>query len=242
MRNSALQAAMAVLLSATALAIHAQPPPGRGEGTVLLMTGTAEAEVANDEALAQFFFEAQEPELARAQSVVNQRVAEGVAQLKRADSKALVETTGYTTYPIYQAGTQRKLVGWRVRQGVSLRTSDLAALPRTVAAGQQQLALAGIDFRLSRAARSKVEAQLIEQAIANLNEKLAAAARALGVPADRLRLEELNFGVVPPPAPLPRMRAEMMASSAPAVEEPQFDAGRTLQQLTVTARARLPAP
>jgi predicted secreted protein len=167
-------------------------------------------------------------------------VADGVAQLKRADPKASVETAGYTSYPVYQPGSQRKLIGWRVRQAVSLRTSDLAALPRTVAAGQQHLALAGIEFRLSRAARSRVEAALIEQAIANLNDKVAAAARALNVPTARVRLEELNFGVAPPP--MPRMRAEAMAGAAPPVEEPQFDAGRSLQQLTVTGKARLLPP
>jgi len=221
-------------------AVVAQPTPTRPEGTLLLMTGSATVEVDNDEALAQFFFETQEADLPRAQSLVNQRVAEGVAQLKRADPKALVQTAGYTSYPVYQPGTQRKLVGWRVRQGVSLRTSDLAALPRAVAAAQQHLALGGIDFQLSRAARTKVEAELIEQAVANLNDKLAAAARALKVPPERVRLEELNFGVAPPP--VPRMRADMMASAAPPVEEPQFDAGRSLQQLTVTGKARLLPP
>jgi predicted secreted protein len=224
----------------TSGAVMAQSVPVRSDGTLLLMTGSAEVEVANDEALAQFYFETQDADLQRAQSLVNQRVAEGVAQLKRADPKALVETTGYTSYPVYQPGTQRKLVGWRVRQGVSLRTSDLAGLPRAVAAAQQTLALGGIDFRLSRAARTKVESELIAQAIGNLNARVAAAARTLNVPAERVRLEELNFGVAPPPMPMPRMRAEMAA--VPPVAEPQFDAGRSLQQLTVTGRARLLPP
>jgi predicted secreted protein len=237
--TTAIAAAMLVAALAAAPGF-AQAPTTRGEGTLLLMTGSAAVEVDNDEALAQFFFEAQEADLARAQSLVNQRVAEGVAQLKRADPKALVETAGYSSHPVYQPGTQRKLVGWRVRQGVSLRSSDLAALPRAVAAAQPHLALGGIEFRLSRAARSRVDAELIEQAIANLNDKVAAAARALKVPPERVRLEELNFGVAPPP--VPRMRAEMMASAAPPVEEPQLDAGRSLQQLTVTGRARLLPP
>ena len=86
-----------------------------------------------------------------------------------------------------------------------------------------------------------MEADLIEQAIANLKSKVAAAARALAVPAERVRLEELNFGVTPPPI-APRMRAEMRTSAAPSVEEPQFDAGSSLQQLTVTGKARLLPP
>lgn len=241
LKAATFRAALAVALGLTGAAAAAETP-ARGEGVVLLMTGAAETEVANDEVVAHFFFEAQETELARAQSLVNQRVVDGLAQLKRADPKAVVETAGYSSFPVYQPGTQRKLVGWRVRQGVTFRSRDLAGLPRAVAAAQQTLALGSIDFRLSRAARTRVEGELIEQAVANLQAKLAAAARALNVPADRLRLEELNFGVTPPPMPLPRVRAEMMPSAAPAVEEPQFDAGRSVQQLTVTGRARLLPP
>jgi predicted secreted protein len=235
-------AAVALLVGTLTASVLAAPPEQRREGTVVLMAGTAEVDVANDEAVAQFYLEVQDADLQKAQSQVNQRVAEGVAQLKRADPKAQIETTGYGSYPVYQPGTQRKLVGWRVRQSVSLRTSELATLPRTVQAGQQVLALGGIDFRLARATRAKIEAELIEQAIENVNAKVQRAARALNVPPDRVRLEELNFGVAPAPVPIaPRMRMEAMAAASP-VEEPQFDAGRTLQQLTVTARARLLPP
>lgn len=236
-------AVLLLVLAATAGGAAAQATAPRSEGTVLLLTGTAELEVANDEALASFYLEQQDADLQRAQSLVNERVAQAIAQLKRADLKGQVETAGYSSYPVYAPGAQRKLVGWRVWQGISLRTTDLAALPRAVAAAQQLLALGGIDFRLSRPAREKVEGELIALAIANLNAKIAAAARALNAPADKVRLEELNFGVTPaPPVPLAtRARAEMMMS-APQVEEPRFEAGRSLQQLTVTARARLPAP
>lgn len=229
-------------LVAMVLAVEAalaQPPPARFEGTLLLMTGAAEAEVANDEAVAQFYFEAQEADLARAQSLVNQRVAEAVAQLKRADPKAVVESAGYSSYPIYQPGTQRRLIAWRVRQNVSLRTRDLVALPRAVAAAQALLALGGIQFGLSREAREKVEADLIARALANLNDKVAVAARALAVPPERVRLEEVNFGGVPPIVPMVAHERGMAMASAAQVEEPQLDAGRTLQRLTVSARARL---
>ncbi|MCS7101260.1 MAG: SIMPL domain-containing protein [Burkholderiaceae bacterium] len=215
-----------------------QTPPARADGTLVLITGSAELEVANDEAVAQFFVEVQDAELARAQSLVNQRAADGVAALKRADPKAQIETAGYQTYPLYGRDGARKVVGWRARQAVTLRTADLASLPKTIAAAQQHLALAGIDFRLSRAARERVEAELIQRALANLNVRVAAAAQALEVPKSRIRIEELNFGVPvldrPPVVPM----ARALAQSAEAVAEPQFDAGRSLQQMTVTARVR----
>jgi uncharacterized protein len=213
------------------------PTPARTDGTLVVMTGSAEMEVANDEAIANLFVELQDAELARAQSLVNQRAAEGVAQLKRGDPKAQIETGGYSSYPVYARDAAKKIVGWRVRQSVTLRTGDLAALARTVAGAQQQLALASLDFRLSRAARERVEADLIQRAIANLNARVAAAAQALEVPKARVRIEELNFAAVgerPPVMPM----ARAMVQSADAVAEPQFDAGRSLQQMAVTARVR----
>jgi len=215
------------------------PTPARPEGTLVVLTGSAEIEVANDEAVANLYVELQDADLARAQSLINQRAAEGVVQLKRGDPKAQIETSGYSSYPVYARDTAKKIVGWRVRQSVMLRTNDLAALPRTVAGAQQQLALANLDFRLSRAARERVEADLIQRAIANLNTRVAAAAQALDVPKSRVRIEELNFAGVgnerPPSLPM----ARAMVQQAPeAVAEPQFDAGRSLQQMQVTARVR----
>ncbi len=201
------------------------------------MTGTAEIEVPNDEAVASFYFEAQDADLAKAQSIVNQRVADAVAQMKRADPKGQVETAGYMSFPIY-AKEGRKVTAWRVRQTVTLRTSDLATLPRTVQAAQAQLALGGIDFRLTRPARERVEAELIQSAIGNLNARVAAVAQAMNVPPSRLRTEELNFGVQDIVRPMPMMRAAPMAA-AEQVAEPQFDAGRSLQQMTVSGRVRL---
>jgi predicted secreted protein len=206
-----------------------------------VITGTAEMEVANDEAVAILYAELQDADLARAQSLVNQRAAEGVAQLKRADPKAQIETTGYASYPIYARDTPKKVTGWRARQTVSLRTNELATLGRTLAGAQQQLALAGLEFHVSRAAREKVEAELIQRAIANLNARVAAAAQALDVPKSRVRIEELNFAGQgnerPPIVPM----ARSMVQAPEAVAEPQFDPGRTLQQLSVTARVRFAA-
>ena len=216
-------------------------PPSRFEGPVVLMTGTAELELPNDEAFATFYLEVQDAELAKAQSQVNSRVAEGVAQLKRADLKAQIETAGYGSYPVYASGGGRKIVGWRVRQGVNLKTSDLANLPKTVAAGQAQLALGGLDFRVSKATREKAEAELIQRAIANANARIAAAAQAVGVPAARIRLEELNFGVNDGPRPpIAMMRAQATASDGVAM--PSFDAGQSTLQMTVNARARFVTP
>lgn len=202
------------------------------------MTGAAELELSNDEAVVQFYYEAQDADLAKAQATVNARVAEGMAALKRAEPKAEIETSGYGATPVYSGGTGRTLVGWRVRQGVSLRTENLTSLPKTVAAVQSTLALGSVDFRLSRGTHEKAQSQLIQQAIANLNARVAAAASALGVPANRVRLEEVNFGGREG-GPIAVGVARMAAMASDAVPAPSFEPGRSIERLTVTGRARL---
>ena len=227
-----------VVLSLAAAATAQQPllplPPA---GTLVLMTGAAEVELANDEAVANFFYEAQDADLTRAQSTVNQRVSDGTAALQRADPKAQIETSGYSSYPVYSSGSNRTITGWRVRQGLTVRTENLAGLPKTVAAAQPLLALGGVDFRLSKAARDKVEAQLIQLARANLNSRFTAAGQSMGVPANRIRVEEINFGVreAAPPQPI-MMRSAMQSSDA--VAPPTFDSGRSTERLSVTGKAR----
>jgi predicted secreted protein len=233
-RGLLLLAACAVL-PAAAQPVGGPPPDA---GTIILMTGSAEIELPNDEAVVQFFYEAQDADLAKAQAVVNRRVGDGTAALKRADPQARIETSGYGSYPVYGAGTNRSIVGWRVRQGVTLRTASLSTLPQTVAGAQSTLSVGGIDFMLSKAAREKVEAQLIQQAVANLNARIAAAAQALGAPATRIRLEEVNFGVREG-GPIPIGAARMAAMSSDAVPAPTFESGRSSERLSVSGRARL---
>lgn len=235
MRRVVAIAAIVLAVSSTAIA-QQQALPLPPAGTLVLMTGAAEVELANDEAVANFFYEAQDADLTRAQSLINQRVADGTAALKRADPKAQIETSGYSN-PVYSSGSSRAITGWRVRQGVTLRTENLAALPKTVATAQPFLALGGIDFRLSKPARDKVEAQLIQLAIANLNSRFTAAAQSMGVSPNRIRVEEINFGVREAGPPQPLLMRATVASDA--VTPPTFESGRSIERLTVTGKARL---
>ena len=231
-----IAAIVAIALAALSPAIAQQSLPLPPAGMLVLMTGAAEVELANDEAVANFFYEAQDADLTRAQSLVNQRVGDGTAALKRADPKAQIETSGYSSYPVYSSGSNRAITGWRVRQGVTVRTDNLAALPKTVAAAQPFLALGGVDFRLSKATRDKVEAQLIQLAIANLNSRFTAAGQSMGVPSSRIRVEEINFGVREAGPPQPMLMRTTMASDA--VTPPTFESGRSIERLTVTGKAR----
>jgi predicted secreted protein len=234
--------AAALAAAGAAAQVPATAASQRFDGTELTIGGHAEIDVANDEATANLFAEQQDADQAHAQSVVNQRVGEGIAALRRADPQARLETGAYSTYPVYAPGAAQRIVAWRVRQVVSLRTANLADLPRTIAAAQAGLALGELQFGLSRAARERVEAELVQRAIADANARIGAAAQALGVPPARVRLEALDFeGQALPRMPM-MMRAAQVAGTREAVAEPTFEAGTSTQQAAVTARARLLPP
>jgi predicted secreted protein len=236
MRHAALFVAAALACASAG----AQPAP-RPDNAVIQLTASAEIELANDEAIATFAVEAQDADAQRAQAQVNQRVTAGVAALKKADPSAQIETAGYSSYPIYGRDGGRSITGWRVRQTVQLRTSDLAKLPQTVAQGQQAMTLAGIDFRISREAQQATQAELIRRAVDKLNARAAVVAEALKVAPERMRLEELSFGPESghrPPAPF----SARAAAAADAVPAPALDAGTSVQQLTVSAKLRIAAP
>jgi len=235
--------AAGLVAAAPAGAQQPAPSPARFEGTVVTLAGHAQLELPNDEASASFYAEQQDPDLARAQSTVNQRVADGVAALRRVDPKCQVESGAYESYPMYASSGAHRITGWRVRQTVFMRTGNLAQLPQAVAAAQALLALGSIDFHLSRAARERVEGDLVQRAISDANVRIAAAAQALSIPPARVRLEELDFGAAVQGPPMRPLRAAAtMAPAAESVAEPSFEPGTTSEQASVTARARFLVP
>lgn len=232
-------AGLALAVLAFGASAQTPAPATRTEGTVVVMPGLAQMQLPNDEALASFYYEIQDAEVRKAQSQVNARVAEGIAALKRADPAAQVESAGYQSYPVHtQApGGALRVGGWRVRQTVSLRTTDLERLAATVQVGQGVMALGSLQFQPSRAAREKAEAQLIERAVANVQVRIAAAAKALGVPPERVRIEELSFGRRDEFVPhQPMMMRTAMADAA--VAPPALEPGHSTESLPVTARVR----
>ncbi len=231
---AAMFAANLLQMPASAQPQALTPPP---TGTLVVMTGVAEIELPNNEAVADLYFEAQDADLTRAQAQVSKRINDGTAALKRADPKAVLESSGYSSYPVYADNNSTKaIIGWRVRQGVTLRTENLDTLPKTIAAAQPSLALGRIDFRLSKAAREKVESQLIQQAMMNLNSRFAAAAQSMKVAHNRIRVEEVDFDRQQG-QPRPMVMRSMAA--AEQTTPTAFEAGRSIERLVVSGKARL---
>ena len=239
--------AFAFLLSATAQA----QPAVQTSGATIVVPAFGEVTRANDEAVATFAIEEQDKDKAAAASRVNRKMKEGTEILRREDPKGKLQTRGYYTYAVYadepitrQPRPPRQVVGWRVGQYVDLTTTNLAALPATVAAGQRVLTLNGIYFRLSRQAQRELDRERIEAAYRNLQERIGFILQAMGRSPGDASIDTVDYEgsgqYAPQPAAAPAaQRAMAMSAEAQAVAEPSFEPGETTLQMRVVGRVKI---
>lgn len=221
-------------------------------GTLVIVPAYGEVRHPNDEARLSFIVEEQDRDRTAAVNRVNQKMKQGTDILRREDPGARLETRGYFTYPVYadeaappriqQRPGTRQIVGWRAGQHLEMTTTRLETLPRAVAAAQSVLALNGLQFGLTEATARKLEEQRIAAAYANLTERLAAVAKAMGRAPDDMVLDTVDFEGSGNYVPHPESGARMLSAKAVdarQVEEPSFEPGETLLSTRVVGRARL---
>lgn len=236
------------LLSTGLVAAQAQTPV-QTAGTLVVVPAFGEVRYPNDEARATLMIEEQDKDRATAASRVNQKMRQGTEIVKREDPQAVLKTRGYYTYPVYadeqpqprQGNRVRQAVGWRVGQYLDVTTTNLADLPKTIAAVQRILALNSIHFGLAEATSRKLEEQRIAVAYKNLMDRIAAIAKAMGRNVSDAVLDTVDFegsgaygqqDVVAPKA----MRAAPMETMQ--VEEPSFEPGETVLGMRLVGKVR----
>ncbi len=242
-------AAAVLVLCAAQAGAQAQLPT---TGTTIIIPAFGEVTAANDQATATLAIEEQDKDKAAAASRVNQKMKQGLEILKAQDPKASLKTTGYYTYPVYPedrpvqplANKPRVPTAWRVGHYVEVKTTNLAALPKTVAAAQKVLTLNAISFGLAPATTKKLDDQRIAATYKNLNERIAAVAAAMGRPVTDAVLDTVDFegsgnyagGREAAPAPMMMMRKG--AADAAEVVEPSFEPGETTLEMRLVGKVR----
>lgn len=241
--------AVCLVLSLGAAGAHAQTQSA-STGTLVIVPADGEVSHVNDEATLAFMVEEQDKDKTAAASRVNLRMKQGMEVIRKADPNARLKSYGYFTYPVYPedqprplAGKIRAPTGWRVGQYLEVRTTNLDALPKTVAAAQRLLALNGLQFGLSEKTAKKLDESRIDAAYKNLTSRIASIAKAMGrQPADAV-LDTVDFegsGAYAPQdagAQKMSMRASSVQESAP-VEEPSFEPGETTLNMRVVGKVR----
>jgi predicted secreted protein len=242
-----------LLIAATlvlASQVHAQTAPATS-GTLVIVPAFGEVTHPNDQATATFAVEEQDKDKAVAASRVNQKMKQGLDILHKEDPQASLKTRGYYTYPVYPEqrplpnGTVPKPVasGWRVGNYVEMKTTNLAALPKTVAAAQKVLALNNLGFGLSPATLKKLDDRRIAATYLNLNERIASIAAAMGRKASDAVLDTVDFEGSGnyanqreqfAAAPM----AMRMAKDSGEVSEPTFEPGETTLQMRLVGKVK----
>lgn len=222
-------------------------------GTTVIIPAYGEVKAPNDQATATMAVEEQDKDKAAAATRVNQKMKQGLEILKREDPQASLKTMNYYTYPVYPdeqpvrplaANKPRVPTAWRVGHYVEVKTSNLAALPKAVAAAQKVLTLNGIEFGLTPAATRKLDDQRIAATYKNLNERIASVATAMGRPVADAMLDTVDFEGSGNYADREGAAAPMMmsmrkvAADTAEVAEPSFEPGETTLQMRLVGKVR----
>jgi uncharacterized protein YggE len=236
-----------------ALAAHAAPESLPTTGTLVVVPAFGEVTRANDQAVAILAVEEQDKDKAAAASRVNQKMKQGLEIVKKADPQASLKTQGYYTYPVYpeerplvngQPPKTRVPTAWRVGQYLEVKTTDLANLPRTVAAAQKILSLNSLQFGLTPETTKQLDDQRIAATYKNLNERINSIANAMGRKVGDAVLDTVDFegsgnyaeGRAAAPAPMMMRMAKNMDSAD--VAEPSFEPGETTLQMHLVGKVR----
>ena len=254
MKTVAPAALVVTLLLGSAHAGAQAPEQARAQpsGTTVIIPAYGEVKAPNDQATAVLAIEEQDKDKAAAASRVNQKMKQGLEILKRADPQASLKTMNYYTYPVYPedrpvqpmaASKPRVPTAWRVGHYVEVKTTNLAGLPKTVAAAQKILTLNAINFGLTPEATKKLDDQRIAATYKNLNERIASVASAMGRPVADAVLDTVDFEgsgnyAGNEAAPAPMMMAMRKSMDTAEVAEPSFEPGETTLQMRLVGKVR----
>ncbi|TFW13870.1 DUF541 domain-containing protein [Massilia arenosa] len=249
-------AAAALVLAAATVGAHAQQIPTAG--TLVVIPAFGEVTHANDQATATLMVEEQDKDKTAAASRVNAKMREGTEILKKADPQAKLKTYGYYTYPVYPEDRPpmpldatgkvkpRQPASWRVGQYVEVKTTNIGALQKTVAAAQKVLALNGLSFGLAPETEKQLDDQRIAATYKNLNERIASVARAMGRRVEDAVLDTVDFegsgnyvrGETADGAAPMMAKAAFARAGAPEVAEPSFEPGDTTLQMRLVGKVK----
>lgn len=248
---------------ALALASHAQaqaaPAVATTAGTLVVVPASGEVQHANDEATVTFSVEEQDKDRALATARVNQKMKQGTDIVRREDPQAELKTANYYTYAVYpevpdsprplsaQAQAARRIpIGWRVGQSLEVRTRNLAGLPKTVAAAQKVVNLAGIDYHISRELARQLDDERIAATYRNLNERIASIARAMGRSVNDAVIDTVDFegsgnyvqNYAAPAAQRVMVGGSALRKQEEGMPEPSFEPGETTLSMRLVGKVK----
>lgn len=173
-------------------------------------------EVENDLMNATLFVEANDAVASRVADQLN-RVAGEAMRVAKAVSVVKARSGNANTWPVYDRS--QKLTGWRGRVELRLESRDTAAMAALIGKLQSTMSLGGVSFSVSRELRTRVEDELIAEAVAAFRARAEIAVKAMGGKGYKVRRLGLNTsGGAPSPRAMMSARGGVSEVAAPVFE------------------------
>lgn len=209
------------------------------KGLTLNVNGVASITVPNDEAQMNWSVSAQAKTLKEATSQAIKAMNEGLSQIKTVSDALKLQTQSMNSYPVYgevKGNETPKIVAWRVSQSLEVVAPDVQLVPAVIEKVNGTLALNGLNFKVSDAARAKYDESLYKLAVADATQRAVWIAQSVGSDAGKVELQSLRFNSSATPRPINlMMRAPAKAMMDSAVPAPSVEAGTSELNLTVNA-------
>jgi uncharacterized protein len=190
------------------------------DGPVVITSGEGVVKRAPDQAWVTIAAESRAKTPGEAQKLNADAMSAVMQRLKGVGLPAeAIQTSGYELRPEFDyANNRQTLRGYVARNAVEVRVDDLPKLGQVldVAVAAGATSVSGIKFDLKE--RTNAEQNALQRAIADARAQAATAAQAAGMRVERVvRIEVLREPTMPPPRPMPMMRAEMAVSAEPPI-------------------------
>lgn len=209
------------------------------KGLTLNVNGVASITVPNDEAQMNWSVSAQAKTLKEATSQAVKAMNEGLSQIKTVSDALKLQTQSMNSYPVYgevKGNETPKIVAWRVSQSLEVVAPDVQLVPAVIEKVNGTLALNGLNFKVSDAARAKYDESLYKLAVADATQRAVWIAQSVGSDAGKVELQSLRFNSSATPRPINlMMRAPAKVMMDSAVPAPSVEAGTSELNLTVSA-------
>lgn len=232
-------------LTAVGLTAAEAAPVLQPQGAVVTLTGEAERVLPNDEALVTFTVERQAPTVDGVTKEVVEAGNAGLAKLQTFDKqKVVVETADFSTWPVYTKAREGEVAvigAWSARQTIRVTVKDVDLVTDVMKACAETMQYDGITFRVSDAAKKKVETELLEAALNDAKRRAAIVAGNFDLSDEHCQVVSISLGNMPS-APVryyaaPRMANDMALKSAAAV--PAVSAGESTLEMRVGMEVRI---
>lgn len=193
-------------------------------------------EVSQDELAVRLYSQHEHTRQAVAAERVNEAINAALLQLKQFP-QIKVQTDSYRVSPVYK---DSRIVRWRARQALRLKTTDFPAMSQVLANLQESLMLEHLNFQVSHALRESLEQRMSRELLEKAQATAQTMAKTLGAPKFVwVRIDVQGAG-------LPSVRKEyarglMMADTA-AIAAPELQAGQDRLQSSARIEIELLLP